>query len=262
MDYKLGKLKPRIDTRTIKMARILKTIPPSPQVYNVDQKYSFLVDNKMFANDQWGDCVIAGRAHMTLRFEAFEQNMQIPISDDDVLAEYWIEQGAHEISKRHFCKTVTRWDSKPDNGLVMLDSLNSWRQEGWSIGGKNYPIYAFAGVNWKAHDEVKATVYLLNGAYAGFVVPQSAMDQFNAGKPWTVVPGSPIIGGHAVYIVGYDEVGLTCITWGKPQKMDWNFWDTQFDEAYGVVDNRDKWLGEKSPVDVNALNAILAEITQ
>jgi hypothetical protein len=65
----------------------------------------------MFANDQYGDCVMAGRAHQTLRFELAEQKKVIAISDEDVTREYFQETGV------------------ADSGLVVLDSLgvaNQW----------------------------------------------------------------------------------------------------------------------------------------
>jgi hypothetical protein len=46
-------------------------------------------------------------------------------------------------------------------------------------------------------------------------------------------PGS--WGGHAVFVVAYDGRGLTCISWGKLQRMSWNFWVAYCDESYGLL---------------------------
>ena len=126
---KLGKLAPRVDKRTIKLANILKVIPLVPPAYNVDKDMALEIPTPVFANDKWGDCVIAGRSHMSLRLECFEQEKILKISDKDVLREYWREQKAGCLQH-------------PDNGLVMLDSLNSWRK-GWVAAGQKYTIYAF-----------------------------------------------------------------------------------------------------------------------
>ncbi|MGA2669804.1 MAG: hypothetical protein ABSF21_00045 [Dehalococcoidia bacterium] len=205
----------------------------------------------MYLNDIYGDCVIAGRAHMTLPFEKFQQGIQIQISDDEIKNEYFAETGGQ------------------DTGLVMLDSLNVWRKEGWTAGGKHYDIYAFASLDWTNHDEVRAAIYLLRGIYLGFQVPQSAIDQFNAGKIWDVVtPDGGIQGGHCIYtfafidIVGYNEIGPVCMTWGRRQQMTWRFWDSQVDEAYVVIDNINKWQNPATdPLDIPALVAYLNEIT-
>jgi hypothetical protein len=43
--------------------------------------------------------------------------------------------------------------------------------------------------------------------------------------------------------------------------MTWNFFKKYCDEIYGVIDAKDKWLGDKSPLDILKLEAYLAEIT-
>jgi len=199
----------------------------------------------MYANDRYGDCVIAARAHQTLRFEKYEQGVQPEITDQEVIDAYFAETGG------------------ADSGLYLLNSLKVWRNKGFPIGGKDYTIYAFASVGWKDHEEVKHCIHLLGGVNFGMLVYKKDMEQFKNGDIWhlTETPGS-LQGGHGVYLCAYayDEDGITCMTWGKRQKMTWDFWDARVDEAYGIVDNRDDWL-ENSPVDVEKLDEYLDEIT-
>ena len=246
MDYnlmKLGKKPAVIDYRTIKLSTILKTLPPYPDAFDVDSQYPGLKDSNMYGNDKLGDCVIAGRAHQTLRFEEYEQKTAIPISDSDVTTEYFKESGGQ------------------DNGLNMLNSLNAWRT-GWRAASNIYNIYAYASINVKDWNEVRAACYLLNGLYIGILLPISAQTQ----SIWDIVPdsnpnGNPgSWGGHCIYIVAYDNDGLTCMTWGKRQKMTWPFFMKYCDEAFGIVDNKDDWV-TNDPIDVIALSQILAEIT-
>lgn len=239
-ELKLGKRPVRKDIRTIKLATILKVLPPIPDAFNVDSQFPGLVDNNSYNNTKYGDCVIAGRAHMTLRFEHFEQQALIPITDKDVVDEYFKETGG------------------PDHGLVMLDSLNAWRRS-WKAAEKDYNIYAYASLTPSDHNEVKATIYLLSGLYVGIELPLSAQSQ----AIWDVdngpngSPGS--WGGHCVYIFKYDNDFLTCVTWGKEQKMTWAFFDKYCSEGYAIVDNRDVWVSD-SPVDVDVLDQILHDI--
>lgn len=219
----LGKLPARIDERTLKLSNILKEFPPVPEIYDIDNALGMNIPNPMFANDRYGDCVIAGRAHQTLRFEAIEQKKILPITDQDVTAEYFIQSGG------------------ADNGLFLLESLKDWRNDGWPVTSKittrkilclpvktkvekqTYTIYAFGAVDWKNRDIVKACIYLLGGLYTGILLPMSAQNQ----DTWDVdngpdgMPGS--WGGHCVYIKSYDSEGLTCITWGAKKKMTWGF---------------------------------------
>lgn len=260
---KLGKLPPRIDKRTIKLASIFRdrVIPPVPDSFDVDNSLSVSsVPNPMYGNDFWGDCVIAARAHMTRRFELFEQKTMIPISDMDVLKEYWREQGYKGHRSPLPCLTKFFQPGKPDHGLGMLDSLNWWRKTGWVAAEREYSVYAFSSIDWKNHQHVMASIYLLRGAYIGIALPISAKGQ----EIWDVVddPGGArgSWGGHAVYVAKYDRDYLTCVTWGGLKKMTWDFLDKYCDEAFAIVDNRNAFQ-EDSPVDVEALDNILKEIT-
>jgi hypothetical protein len=244
MDFelmKLGKLPAREDKRTIKLKTIMRTLPPYPATFDVDGRFPDLHDTRMFGNDRYGDCVIAGRAHQTLRFELFEQNKTIPIADKDVTDEYFIESGGQ------------------DTGLDMVTSLNAWRQ-GWQTAGNQYSIYAYAQVDVSSRNEVMAACYLFNGLYIGLRLPASAQNQ----DVWDVATGPDgqpgTWGGHCVYIVAYDSEGLTCMTWGKRQRMTWAFFQNYCDQAFAVIDNRDNWV-TNSPVDITTLSNILVEVT-
>lgn len=241
MNKRLGRLPVKLDKRTLRLKDVVMAdlLPPLPDTFDVDVGLVPIAED-VWGNDQWGDCVICGRANWTLRAECVEQKTCLKISSDEVLNEYWKEQGGGE----------------PDNGLVMLDSLNEWRQSGWSVSGNNYKIDAFAAIDWKDHKELEYAVMLLNGGYIGINVPTTAMSQFEDGKPWTVVPGAAIEGGHCIYIVSYNQTGPICVTWGKRQQMSWDFLDTYCEEAYAIVDGIDTFL-PKSPIDVGKLLAYL-----
>src|ERR1700681_3164425 len=117
--FKLGKATAKRDNRNLMCAAILKAPVKVPLEYDFDLKHPG-IPTPMFGNDVNGDCVIAGRAHQTLRFEDIEQGSEISISDADVLKEYFKETGG------------------PDAGLVVLDSLNEWRSKGWTAGKRKY----------------------------------------------------------------------------------------------------------------------------
>ena len=195
------------------------------------------------------------RVNHTLRFECAEQNKQIAVTDEDVLNEYWAEQGWRPSR----CSWFSGVRPKPDNGLVMLDSLNSWRKTGWLVGGRRYSIYAYASTLTEV--EVKASIYLLGGVDLGIVITQGAMDQFDKGEPWDVIGDAfgEVLGGHAIYGVGYDEKYLYIVTWGKVQPMTWAFYHRYTDECYAAIDNADP--SDVNPIDVNKLDELLKQIT-
>src|SRR4051794_36306669 len=111
--FKLGKAAAKKDKRNLKFASVLRAAAPKlPSSYDFDAAHPG-IPTPMFANDTYGDCVIAGRAHQTLRFEDVEQGSVPTITDQAVVKEYLKETGG------------------PDSGLVVLDSLNEWRSAGW-----------------------------------------------------------------------------------------------------------------------------------
>lgn len=249
MNYKLGKKTARIDERTIPLARIMVpgNLPPLPASYSVFDSLG-IVDNNAFNNTKYGDCVIAARAHMTLAFERFEQGTPTAITDQDVVNEYFLETGG------------------PDTGLVILDSLNKWRQYGWIAGGKQYFIDAYASIDWKDHTEAKYCIYLLRGSYFGLKLPKSAQSQFNRGQGWDIIPGPDAAPGswglHAVYAFAYNDIGPVCITWGELVQMTWPFWDAYVDEAFGIIDSVDNWLNPATDsLNVPALRSTIEQIT-
>ena len=71
----------------------------------------------------------------------------------------------------------------------------------------------------------------------GFALPDTWADEFERKKYWkdTSLPPNPY-NGHCVLIVGYSKLYLTCITWGRRQKMTYKFFDKYCDEAYGIID--------------------------
>lgn len=247
---KLGKKPVKKDDRNIQLKSILKKVlPPIPDKFDLDQSYqpAYQIPTPMFGNDQWGCCVIAGRAHQTLRFEVFEQSQVLPITTDEVLKQYWKEGKANCFNPR------------PDRGLVMLYSLRDWRSNGWAVGMHKYNIYAFAQVHPTDMGECKAGIYLLNGLNIGLNLPVSAQNQ----SVWDVTSGpgaeAGSWGGHCVYVPSYDTQGLTCVTWGYKQKMTWSFFWRYCDEAYAIVDNKNAFT-PNSPVDIDKLNGYLKDI--
>lgn len=240
--------------RTIKFKNIVcKEVPPAPETDDVDVQVGGLDDHFMWMNDIYGDCVVADWCAHLLRDEKFEQNIQIEIPDADVKTEYFEQTGG------------------TDSGLVMLYYLKHLRTDGIKIGDRTYKIHAFAEVDFHDHEEVKQAIHLLRGVYFGMLVPQSMIDQFNAGEMFSVVVGSPIKGGHAVYSPAYlhfnrvesvNEIGPVFRTWGTRVQATWAFWDKYVDECYAVIDEQDTWVPpESNPLDIPLLESILAEIT-
>jgi hypothetical protein len=119
----------------------------------------------------------------------------------------------------------------------MLESLKSWRKDGWLVGGKRYFIQAFAEIDRRNTNEVRRTVYSNLGTVVGLSLPDNALEDFTQGRPWNDISRPPDqYNGHCVYIPAYNETGPVCVTWGRRQQMSWGFLFRYCDEAYGIVD--------------------------
>ena len=175
-----------------------------------------------FGNIKYKNCVIAGRAHQTLRFELSEQNRLIRIRTQDVMDEFFKETGGK---------------NKP---LSVLASLKLWRKVGWKVAGKTHKIQIFARINRKKREEIKRAIQMDLGVGLGFILPDSAVKQWSKREPWNVVrkggERSKAHFGHYVYVSGYTKLGPVCVTWGRKQPMSWAFVNKYCDEAYAIID--------------------------
>ena len=248
MAFKLGKSPAQKDRRNIKFLSIVDkaAIPAIPDSWDADKQFRFKVPEPMFGNDNWGCCVMAARAHQTLRFEGIEQGRALNILESQVLEEYWREQNGDSRSK-------------PDNGLVALESHKLWRSRGWL--SKAYSIYAFAEVAYQNAAQVKAAMFLLAGVNGGVVLHEADMEQVDKGQPWSLTssPGN-MVGGHEVYWKAFSPKGITCVTWGQEQFATWEWFRQATDELYAIVDNKDRFL-KNSPVDVTKLDKYLKAVS-
>src|SRR5262245_15847627 len=201
--FKLGKAPAKKDKRNLKFATLLRAAVPLPSFYDFDLSHPG-IPTPMFGNDQLGDCVIAGRAHQTLRFEDIEQGSMLMITDKDVVKEYFKETGG------------------PDTGLIVLDSLSLWRKKGWKVGKHIYKIQAYAEVAFANHEQVRQAIFGDVGVGLGVQLPNAAKVQIQTGQPWDVTSGPDAVpgswGGHYVYVPGYTPSGPVCVTWGRKQQ--------------------------------------------
>lgn len=179
MTYRLGRQpndprKPRLRWNEYQVAA--PTPPPSADW--VSQVKSW----PMSLNDSIGDCTAAGAGHIAQLVNWYGRGQDAPVSDADVLAMYEAISGYNPA------------DPSTDVGATLQDALNYWRKSG--VGGNT--ITAFAQLDPQNLDLVRDCISLFGAVYCGLNVPQSAMDQIHAGQPWTLVAGSPILGGHCL----------------------------------------------------------------
>lgn len=254
---KLGKGPVRYDKRTLKLSKYLKVLAPAPP----KASYVQMVKNwPMMLNDMLGDCVIAAAGHIIQQVTTYGGNPVVP-SDSAILRGY-MDVGGYIPG-----------DPSTDNGCIMLDGLNYWRQKG--IAG--HKIVAYVALEPGNMRQLKQAISIFGNVYMGIQLPVTAQEQPEC---WSVVPdgGQWALpgswGGHCVPGMMYDpaqpnsanmaqDSTIGFISWGQLMWMTTSMYKTYVDEAYAVLDADFLGTDGKTPagLDLNQLLADLAEIT-
>ena len=243
LSFRFGKHAPKQDYRTLRLKKYLtsKLAAPPPSYDVLPKVYSKLRISDpaslfpMDGNDTLSDCTIAALAHAVTVYRGLVGKKKI-----------W--------AKPNIIKLYMHLTGGVDSGLNELDVLNYW-QSNPASGDK---ILAYASIDVKNHTHIKQAVQLFGGVYLGFQVQENCVEDFHAKKPWK--PGPLTNDGHAVFVVGYDNTGVTVLTWGNTQKATWAWWDECVDEAYAILPPEAKKTDFAPGFDFNLLKADLAEV--
>jgi hypothetical protein len=194
-------------------------------------EYSDIPDIGMLGNDGAGDCVEAGCYHALEQDTRYATGTELVAATADAIGWY------SKLTSYDPSQTDPDGNNPTDQGTVVQDALDAWRKSGLTVEGSDgvHKIAAFAAVDLTNWNEIENAVNIFGQVLIGFNFPDSAMQQFDAGQPWTVVKGSPLDGGHCVVLIGYDADWLYVLTWGQIQKMDRAFWKQYVDEAWVIV---------------------------
>lgn len=249
---RLGKQEYEHDALTLFMARFVLPDIRVPAKFDFDKGRTAL-PIRMWGNDAWGDCVIAGEANHLLRLERIEQRRTIPLHDDDVISRY---------------KTLTGSASPGDandNGLVILDTMRNWHHEGFATKTRNYTIAAYGELEPNDRAQLRMAIYALHGIHLGLALPRAAQAMTREGVWHYEGQSGPMWrpnswGGHLVYSKAFDSNSLEILTWGEKIKVTNEFIEKYADEAWTVVDSFDSWR-VKQTVNVEALLAKLRQIS-
>lgn len=223
---KLGKLPAQPARPKLRFAAVANQLPPAPATADW---LSDVPSWPMYGNDRYGDCVEAEMGHHVEQITKYGQGDAVEVDNADVIGAYTAITGFNPA----------RPDT--DQGTVVEDALAWWRK-GQGLAG--HAIVAYASIDVSNAAEIKQAIGLFGGISVGFNFPNTAMAQFDQGRPWDVVKGAYLEGGHCVLVGGYDASFFDCVTWGAVQKMTVAFWRKYVDEAWVVID--DEMIGKLS----------------
>jgi hypothetical protein len=170
---------------------------------------------EMFLNDRLGDCTCASVAHGRMIFAALIGEA-IKISNA-------------EIERMYEASGWRPGHPNTDQGWTLVDAAGYARTKGL-LGTPD--IDAYAEVSVGDDDAQQVAMELFAGLSSGCEVPQSAMTQFQEGKPWTPVKGSPIEGGHAIWKAKSElRKSGVFVTWGALQPAV-EAWEKEYVDEY------------------------------
>ncbi len=158
----------------------------------------------MLGNDQAGDCVWATQAHTLQMMQRGAGKAETNFDANSVLADYSAATG------------YVPGDVSTDKGSSMADAAKYWRQTGIIDAlGNRHKIDAYAELRITKPDELMQAAYDFGGVALGVQLPESAMEQWAKGEPWTHWGHkSKILGGHATLLCGRNHDGDAVIaTW-------------------------------------------------
>lgn len=158
--------------------------------------------------------------------------------------------------------------SSADNGMEIQTALNELHQNGGPDGVK---LVAFARVNLKDADEVKAAIAVCGALWTGIDVYPNNESEFSNEQPWDWNPQGQQGEGHSVLTAGYgassDPSSLLkgdeeFITWAEETSFTDAYWANAVEEGWACI-----WpeqLGTRSfeqGVDRQALAEVYQQVT-
>ena len=200
---KLGRNRP-IGGRKLKLGDYLntETVGSIPSSVNYGGLATAAI-RQMYLNDQLGDCVIAGIAHLVGVFTANAKRPEALYTDAQITALYSAIGG------------YVPDNPATDQGCDEQTALNYWMNTGAPAG--SHRIHGWVSVDANNLHEVQTALYLFENLVFGIELPDAWINPAPAqsGFIWDTSssPADPA-NGHCVVGFGYDSTGVNIATWG------------------------------------------------
>lgn len=196
----------------------------------------------MLGNDRYGDCGVAGLEH------GFEADQTITGLKE------------REISDAQAVEYYLDYTNGIDTGVVLADFLAHVRANGYY----DRTISAYAPIAVHDIPTLQTAVWLYGFAYSGIIVTAGMQQAFATGAPWDAEACSgPILGGHCVPVVGYDDQFIYIITWGGVQSITYSAWHSISSESWAVITGEfETKHGDGRGVSISALKSDLNKLNR
>jgi hypothetical protein len=183
-----------------------------------------------------GDCAWADPAHDEME-AAKNAGRPVPLFTGLVVVEQYAEyEGWVPGVPAGRLNSLKAFLEANDNGSNMQDVIAGRQSKGLrDAHGDVYKIGKAVAIEPGNLQHLWEAAWLFENVDIGIEVTEAQQEQFNerAQPTWDYVAGSPVVGGHAVPVMG--KLGL--ISWGEDVYYTAAFIAHQMDEGYAYIDN-------------------------
>jgi hypothetical protein len=197
---------------------------------------------QILGNDTAGDCGVAGLEHGFMADASITHEKESEATDQQALNYYF------------------DYTDGQDTGVVLSDYLAHVRQTPYY----GHTVDAYAPVAVHDVPTLQTAINMYGFTYTGIVVTAPMQQAFGQHEPWTTaLLDSPVLGGHCVPLVGYDDQFLYLVTWGGVQAVSYPAWHLMSSEAWAVITGEFvAHNGDGRGVNLAALKADLDRLTK
>lgn len=176
---KLGRIAPKSRPQTPRLESFVDLLKFTPKP-SVDW-YTKAAESisRMYLNDQYGDCVFAGKAHNLGIWSA---------NDPDSFGGKTVLATDSEIKQQYFDYTGGR-----DNGAVIFQVLDYMTSKGFLAGGQRYKLDGYVAADWRSKELTQIGIDLFGCGSIGINLPSA----WTSSAVWDVT-NTRSVGGHDV----------------------------------------------------------------
>ena len=200
--FKLGRTRPPAGRKKLHLRNyMLAALPTPPAAISYAPKAAGAL-KQCYLNDQLGDCVIAGMAHVVGVLTANAGQPAAQFTRDQIVQTYSAIGG------------YVPGDESTDQGCNEQDALNYWQATGIPPGGNK--IAAWVAIDGTRPAQYKAALWLFENLIFGVELPDKWISPFPAaaGYVWDVAGPANPDNGHCFVGAGYTPHGVQICSWG------------------------------------------------
>lgn len=202
--FRLGRNRPVARCPRLSLGNYLMRGVPAPPDSADYSKQAAMALSQMYLNNQLGDCVIAGMAHVVGVFTGNSGSGAVIYDNEEIISLYGAIGG------------YVPGQPNTDHGCDEQTALNYWQHHGAPTPQGKHEIAGWISVNGADPTEYRTALWLFENLYFGLELPNAWINPFPSapGFVWNVA-GPPVrTNGHCVVGVGYTPKGVTICTWG------------------------------------------------